>query len=273
SLYEERARETGGKIDILFVTAEGRPLTQNAYERLWELLRERAGLYQPTEIGARQRIHPHGMRHFLRTQAKLHSVDSGAAKFALGHKPKGEYRYDKSHLEPKWCEIVEKELGKMTEVLNLRTGLAQEYYASKEEELRMKAASDTYKALFDSGLLKPEALTEPVQRRILEKLGINPTIQVRLMAEDENLPPEVRTRVALFGAIAQKIGLDTEVYHRYTEALEVLRENSAQSSWENHTDYYLRVEVGSDNYMKALADGFKTRDQDGTTRIMLKPKR
>ncbi len=142
SLYEERARETGGKIDILFVTAEGKPLTQNAYERLWELLRERAGLYQPTEIGARQRIHPHGMRHFLRTQAKLHSVDSGVANFALGHKPKGEYRYDKSHLEPKWCEIVEKELGKMTEVLNLRTGLTKEYYATKEDELRAKILKD-----------------------------------------------------------------------------------------------------------------------------------
>ncbi len=273
SLYEERARETGGKVDNLFVTAEGKPLTQNAYERLWELLRERAGLYQPTEVGARQRIHPHGVRHFFRTQAKLHGVDSGVANFALGHKPKGEYRYDKSHLEPKWCEIVEKELGKMGEILNLKTGMAKEYYQSKEQELIAKIAKDTYRTLIETGALKPEVLTTPVLEILCKKLGI--TFERLMFAADEDfllLPEETRTRLGLFDLFAGAIDLSFDTSHKYMEALKVLRPTQATAKWENHTDYYLRTEVASDNYMTALAEGYKVIDSDGKMRILSKPK-
>jgi len=40
---------------------------------------------------------------------------------------------------------VETELQKMVEVLNVKTGHAQGYYPSKEEEPKAKIAKDTYK--------------------------------------------------------------------------------------------------------------------------------
>jgi hypothetical protein len=72
--------------------------------------------------------------------------------------------------------------------------------------------------------------------------------------------------------ISNAIGLDKQVYNKYYEAIKVLTKNTTQSSWENHTNYYLRVEIGSDAHMQALADGFKVIDSDGKMRILQKPK-
>jgi len=119
----------------------------------------------------------------------LHGVDSGVANFALGHKPKGEYRYDKSHLEPKWCEIVEKELGKVSEVLNLRTGLAREYYATKEDELRAKILKDFIRMGLESGDFTPEIWTAPVLKIYLKKLGISAEKWIEV-ADDEEIPQD-----------------------------------------------------------------------------------
>jgi len=76
-------------------------------------------------------------------------------------------------MEEKWCQIVETELRKMTEILNVKTGHAHEYYQSKEEELKAKIAKDTYRTLIETGALKPEALTTPVLEIICKKLGIS----------------------------------------------------------------------------------------------------
>ncbi len=272
SLYEERRmEELGGKVDNLFVTLEGKPLTQNAYERVWELWRERAGLYQPAEIGARQRIHPHGVRHFFRTRAKLHGVDSGVANFALGHKPRGEYRYDKSHLEPKWCEIVEKEIGKMTEVLNLKTGTAQAYYASKEEELKAKILKDFIRMAIEGGDMKPEMWQAVTTKLYLKKLGVGYETFVAAKTGAQ-VKMEVQQPEALFQLLATAIELDPEVTRKHVDAIKVLRPTQATARWENHTDYYVRTEIGSDDYMQALADDFKVVDSDGKVRILAKPK-
>ena len=122
-------------------------------------MRDRAGLTEPHEPYEAQRVHTHGFRHFFKTQAKKHHVDPDVAEFCLGH-GSDKYGYDKSHLEPDWCQTVETELQKMVEVLNVKTGHAQEYYASKEEQIRAKAAKDTYKTLIEAGVLKPENLSE-----------------------------------------------------------------------------------------------------------------
>ncbi len=146
ALYAERVQKTGGSVDHLFVMDNGKPFTRSAYDFLWERLRERAGLYQPTVAYEAQRVHAHGVRHFLETQAKLHRVAKDVVEFSIGHKGE-QYGYDKSHLEEQWCGIVEKELRKMTDVLNLKTGAAQKYYESKEEEIRIKAMRDFYNTL------------------------------------------------------------------------------------------------------------------------------
>ncbi len=55
--------------------------------------------------------------------------------------------------------------------------------------------------------------------------------------------------------------------------MKVLRDDTTKKvSWENHTDYYIRVEFGTDEYMQALADDFKVLDSDGKMRIMSKSK-
>ncbi len=55
--------------------------------------------------------------------------------------------------------------------------------------------------------------------------------------------------------------------------MKVLRDDTIKKvSWENLTDWYIRVDVGGDDYVQALADDFKTIDSDGKMRIMSKPK-
>ncbi len=92
-------------------------------------------------------------------------------EYALGHSG-DKYGYDRSSREVDWDKVVESELAKMTDVLNLRTGMAQEYYQSREEELKAKIARDTYKTLIETGALKPDTLTTRVLEVIAKKLGI-----------------------------------------------------------------------------------------------------
>lgn len=188
------------------------------------------------------------------------------------------------------------------------TSKSTEELQSNMLEFKAKIAKDTYKTLIETGALKPETLTTPVLEVIAKKLGIKFETLVlggTMIAEDYDtfhkfypgeyqellkLPleerrkkfldlrpnpkaeAETRLRLQLFDMVSNAIGLDTQVYNKYYEAIKVLRENTAQSSWENHTDYYLRVEVASDAYMQALADGFKVVDSDGKMRILQKPK-
>jgi hypothetical protein len=209
------------------------------------------------------------------------------------------YGYDKSSCkDEKWCKKVETELAKMSEVLNLKTGISQKRFESREEELRAKIAKDTYKTLIETGALKPETLTTAVLEVICKKIGIK---FATLVLEGTTTAPDydifrssslspglnlwkgevrrkliadvpMRLRLQLFEMVSSAVGLDTEVSKKYQEAIKVLRDNTTQSSWENHVSWYLRIEVGSDEYMQALADGFKTVDSDGKMRIMEKPK-
>ncbi len=303
ALYAERAQKTGEQVDYLFVTDEGTPYTRRAYEMFWEHLRDRARLANHTRW-ERQSAHPHAVRHFFRTQGKLHRVSQDIIEYALGHSG-DKYGYDRSAREVDWDKIVETELAKMTDVLNLKTGVAQEYYASKEDEFKARIAKDTYKMLIETGVLKPETLTTVVLEVIAKKLGIKFETLVlggtmvaepgtyyefkpgeyrellKLPLEERRkkllgLRPkpkvEVEMRLKLFDMVSTAVGLDNEVHKKYYDALKVLRENTAQTSWENHTDYYLRTEVASDDYMTALAEGYKVIDSDGKMRILSKPK-
>jgi len=100
--------------------------------------------------------------------------------------------------------------------------------------------------------LKPEAFgNEPALKVIATKLGLNFDKMV-YMAEEPNLPPEKQRILGLFDLIAGAVDLDIEVFHKMMEALKVMKPTTAKAAWENHTDYYLRVEVGSDEYMQAL---------------------
>jgi site-specific recombinase XerD len=311
TLFEERLQKTGSSskqnLKDLFIAEDETPFTKKTYQRLWENLRERAGLAKKV-VWEREHVHPHGVRHFFKTASKNYPVDQAVIEYAMGHSG-DRYGYDKSSCkDEKWCKKVETELAKMSEVLNLKTGISQKRFESREEELRAKIAKDTYKTLIETGALKPETLTTPVLEVIAKKLGIKFETLVlggTMIAQDYDtfhkfhpgeyqellklplqerrkkfldLRPypkaevETRLRLQLFDIVSNAIGLDTQVYNKYYDAIKVLTENTAQSSWENHTDYYTRVEIGSDAHMQALADGFKVIDSDGKMRILQKPK-
>ena len=311
TLFEERSQKTGltskQNLKDLFVAEDETPFTKKAYQRLWENLRERAGLAKKV-IWEREHVHPHGVRHFFKTASKNYPVDQAVIEYAMGHSG-DRYGYDKSSCkDEKWCKKVETELAKMSEVLNLKTGISQKRFESREEELRAKISKDTYKTLIETGALKPEALTTTVLEVVAKKIGIKFETLVlvdTMIAQDYDtfhkfkpgereellklpleerrkkylelrpkLSPdfEMRLRLQLFEIVSSGVGLDTGVHNKYLEAIKVLRDNTAQSSWENHVSWYLRIEVGSNEYMQALADGFKTIDSDGKMRIMEKPK-
>ncbi len=191
-----------------------------------------------------------------------------ASEFALGHAGE-KYGYDKSHLEEKWCKIVERELGKMTDVLNLKTGVAQAYYASKEDELRAQILKDAYRALIETGAMKPEHLWDKaILEVVCKKVGV--TYNDLMIARADGKPDFLRT--AVFERLADAIKLSPEVKERYLEAFKVLRPANATVKWENHSDYYIRTEIGTDDYMTALTDDYKVVDSDGKVRILAKPK-
>lgn len=270
TLYAERMRETGGQMAELFVTEKGESFTRTAYDQVMVRLRERAGLYEPGKPYEAQRVHAHGFRHFFKTRAKLHGVNKDVTEFCLGHSGDS-YGYDKSHLEPEWCEIVERELQKMTDLLNLKTGMAQAYYQSKEEQIAAEAAKDTYKTLIEAGVLKPENLSQQVLKIIAEKVGVKFENLV-LAGYDSEEAQERGERLELFEAIADAVDLSNDTYYKYMEALKVMKPTAAKSAWENDDWYWMRVEVGSDEYMQALADHFEVVDKDDKMRILRKPK-
>src|SRR5438034_9057281 len=73
--------------------------------------------------------------------------------------------------------------------------------------------------------------------------------------------------------ISTAVSLDTNVYHKYMDALKVMKPTAAKSAWENDDWYWMRVEVGSDEYMQALADHFEVADRDDEKmRILRKPR-
>ena len=72
--------------------------------------------------------------------------------------------------------------------------------------------------------------------------------------------------------ISTIVDLDTHVYHKYMDALKVMKPTAAKSAWENDDWNWMRVEVGSDEYMQALADHFELVDKDDKMRILRKAK-
>ena len=64
---------------------------------------------------------------------------------------------------------------------------------------------------------------------------------------------------------AEKLGI--------TQAYVSRIETTGYAPWENDDWYWMRVEVGSDEYIQALADHFEVADRDdGKMRILRKPK-
>lgn len=71
--------------------------------------------------------------------------------------------------------------------------------------------------------------------------------------------------------ISTAVGLDSDVYHKYVEAVKVMKPTRAKSPWENTDYHWMRVEVGSDEYMQAVVDHFEVVDTDDKMRILRKP--
>lgn len=93
------------------MTDEGTPYTQRSYEMFWEHLRHRTGVANNAKWD-RQHVDPHAVRHFFKTQGKLHRVSRDVIEYALGHSG-DKYGYDRSDKEIDWDKIVETELSKM----------------------------------------------------------------------------------------------------------------------------------------------------------------
>src|SRR5207247_1017945 len=113
-----------------------------------------------------------------------------------------------------------------------------------------------YKTLLEANLLKPESLSLEVLKAISQRLGISFEKLVFGDLDQERLPEDVRLRLDYFECIGRTIDLSYETLGRYMEALRVQRPTNAMSAWENHEWLWLRVEIATDDYMQALADGF-----------------
>ncbi len=146
ALYEER-REAIAKGEQMFISeidSKGKPtpFLYTTYGYVWENLRNRTPGMDKKQPNGRWVVHPHGVRHFFKTESKKRPVDQAAVEYAMGHNG-DDYGYDKSsYRDEQWCKKVETELSKMTDVLNLKTGHASAYYATKEEELKAKILKD-----------------------------------------------------------------------------------------------------------------------------------
>jgi hypothetical protein len=274
-LNQERMREAGPSFKNLFVnfqTGQANPnkderFTQRQLNQMTSLLRDRTQMREGKRYSL-QKVRPHAFRHYFRTQARLHHVDPKVAEFCLGHSPKtgDPYGYDRSHLEPQWVDMVQLELRKMTHVLNIVTGRAQRIAESQQTDIRAKAAKDTYKTLIEAGVLKPENLSEAVLKIIAQKVGVTFDKLVLVAGEDWT------QAMGIFDLIAKAVDLSDEVYHKYLEALRVVKPTTAAISWENTEFYWLRCQFASDDMMQALADHYEIVDKDGSMRILRKPK-
>ncbi len=281
TLFNERMHEAGPRFRQLFVNySEGSgtdaPMTQPNLVQLVRELRERASLREGGSAYRVQKIRPHAFRHYFRTQARLRHVDPKVAEFCLGHQAKSgdPYGYDRSHLEPEWVGLVELELRKMTESLNIVTGRAQKIAESKEQEIRIKAMREFYNTLLKAGMLKPETLSPKTLEIICKAVGVE--VSALLLQYRSGKPPAGLTgwneNQGWFHTLAKGIGLDDETYNRYMDALKVVKPVNATVSWENTENWWTRTEVGSDDYMKALSDHFFVEDKDGSMRILRKAK-
>ncbi len=275
-LLQERKRELGrdlGKTDNLFETDQGQPLNDNRIEILFRHLAERSGQF--TQIGRLHRLRPHKIgRTFFTTEAVNASVDPAVREFVLMHKTDAfGGAYNKFHQTKKGEQLIRRELEKMRGILNLKSYKGAELPTETEEQLKAKVAKETYKTLLEANLLKPESLSLEVLKTISQRLGISFEKLVFGDPDQERLPEDVRMRLDYFDTIGRAIDLSTETLDRYMEALRVQRPTKAKSAWENHEWLWLRVEIGTGDYMQALADGFEVVDrEDDGMRILRKPK-
>ncbi len=222
------------------------------------------------------RLRPHKVgRTFFSTEAVNAGVDPAVREFVLMHKTDAfGGAYNKFHQTKKGEQLIRRELEKMRAILNLKFDKGAEMPSEIEDQLKAKVAKETYKTLLEANLIKPESLTPEVMNAIAQRLGISFEKFVRYGDPDqERLPEDVRMRLDYFEAIGQAIELSVETLDRYREALRVQRPTKAKSAWENHEWLWLRVEIGTDDYMQALADGFEAVDsEDSGMRILRKAK-
>jgi integrase len=273
SLYNSRLQEKGDLIhEELFVNIR----KTSDVERVIAELRDRAGLKEKTDKWGSQRVRAHGFRYFFETQGRLLGADSAVVQFATGHKPKkgDPYNYDKSSLEPQWVEIVDRELTKMKPVLNIVTGRAETIQKDKEADIRVKAMRDFYNTLLKTNALKPESMDLKTLEIICKACGVD--VSRLLLPEFREFHTmaniDIERRLAIFDTLAEAVGLDKETEEKYMAALRVVKPTNAVTSWENHVNNWIRCEVGSSEYMQALADGFVVEDKEDKMRILRKPK-
>lgn len=252
--------------------------------------------------GAHLEYHPHILRGTCIEFTKTCGYPPDWAEWLVGHDLKTQESYlpSEEKMAEEWLRKCEPSFCFLTNT---------EINQAQEEQLKAKIAKDTYKTLIEAGVLKPETLTTTILEVIAKKLGIRFDTLVlggTMLAQDyetfhkfepgeyqellklpleerrkrymelrPKLKPELKTqlRLQLFDLIADSVDLDSDIHRKYTEALKVLREdNVSQLSWDNHTETFLRAEIGSDSYMQALADGFRVVDSEGKMRVMSKPK-
>src|SRR5207249_6418971 len=278
-LLMERARQWGPNPDYLFVNQFGKPIVEDDIQTAVRNLADRTGL-EPTRgpgtphLGSKPvyRIRPHNFRDYFKTACENSEVPDTISEFCLGHEI-DELGYNQFQKTDEGKERIVKALGKVRPKLNILTQRGQALLKDHEEEIIAKASKMTYKNLIEQGVFPPEKLTTDVLKIIAKAVGTT-FEKLVLMADVDTLllPEEVRTRLGLFDLVSHAIDLDMETYHRYAEALKVMKPTEAKFAWENTDNYWMRVEVGTDEYMQALADHFVVEDKEGKMRILRKPK-
>jgi len=273
SLIRERGRK--GAIDHLFVNQHGKPIDENDIQESIRRLADATGI-DPSKPGTRMyRVRPHAFRHYFKTTCTNAGVSDIVSKFLSGRGGKDIERvYDQFMETEKGQQLILKEMEQAAPELNVVTRTGQPLLKDHLEEIRVNAMRDTYKALLETGILKPESLTEPVLKIVADKIGLKYDKLVFMADEDLSLlPPETRTRLGLFDVIAGVLDLSRETWRKYMDALKVVKPTNSSTPWENHEWYWLRAHVGSDEYMQALADGYEIVDkEDGGMRILRKTK-
>jgi integrase len=274
SLLRERGREERVVID-LFVNQHGKPIDDSDIQESIRRIADATGV-DPSKPGTRiYRVRPHAFRHYFKTTCTNAGVSDIVSKFLSGRGGKDIERvYDQFMETEKGQQRIIKEMEQAVPELNVVTRTGQPLLKDHLEEIRVKAMRETYKALLETGVLKPETLTEPVLQIVADKIGVKYEKLLFLADEDALvLPEETRTRLGLFDVIAGALDLSRETWRKYMHALKVVKPARSATSWENHEWYWLRAQIGSDEYMQALADGYEIVDkEDGGMRILRKPK-
>jgi integrase len=273
SLLQERGRK--GVIDDLFVNQHGKPIDESDIQESIRRLADASGV-DPSKPGTRiYRVRPHAFRHYFKTTCTNAGVTDIVSKFLSGRGGKDIERvYDQFMETEKGQQRIIKEMEQAVPELNVVTRAGQPLLKDHMEEIKVKAMRETYKALLETGVLKPETLTEPVLKIVADKIGVK--YEKLVFAADEDillLPVETRTRLGLFDVIAGALDLSRETWRKYMDALKVVKPIRSATSWENHDWYWLRAHIGTDEYMQALADGYEMVDkEDGGMRILRRAK-